>query len=60
MFVIVVVSSVLIFLFISFVLGDEDNADISDVVRFSKSCAPGSVYNEYTGKCKELVKSNKR
>ena len=58
--VVVVVSSLLIVLFFSFVLGYEDNADISDVVRFSKSCAPGTIYNEYTDKCKDLVKSNKR
>jgi hypothetical protein len=52
MLLIVVVLSVLIFVFISLVLGDS--------LAGSKDCSPGSVYNEYTGKCKDLVTSNRR
>jgi hypothetical protein len=52
MLLIVVVLSVLIFVFISLVLGDS--------LAGSKDCGPGSAYNEYTGKCKDLVTSNKR
>jgi hypothetical protein len=52
MLLIVVVLSVLIFVFISLVLGDS--------LAGSKDCGPGSAYNEYTGECKDLVTSSKR
>lgn len=52
MLLIVVVLSVLIFVFISLVLGDS--------LPGSNDCGPSSAYSEYTGKCKDLVTSNKR
>jgi hypothetical protein len=52
MLLIVVVLSVLIFVFISLVLGESSAG--------SEDCGPGSAYNQYTGKCKDLVTSNNR
>jgi hypothetical protein len=48
--IVVVVLSVLVFMFISLVLGHED----------ATYCELGSAYSESIGKCKNLVASNKR